>query len=67
LVALGLTVWVLVVVMSFLLGRWVAVASRTGFHDDPVGANRSRLLADASRSEYVRIVKASLDRRRAIR
>jgi glycosyltransferase involved in cell wall biosynthesis len=27
-------------------------------------ANRSRLLADASRSEYVRIVKASLDRRR---
>jgi glycosyltransferase involved in cell wall biosynthesis len=27
-------------------------------------SNRSRLLADASRSEYLRIVKASLDRRR---
>jgi glycosyltransferase involved in cell wall biosynthesis len=29
--------------------------------------NRSRLLADASRREYVRIVKASLDRRRGVR
>jgi glycosyltransferase involved in cell wall biosynthesis len=29
-------------------------------------ANRSRLLADASRREYVRIVKASLDRRRRV-
>jgi glycosyltransferase involved in cell wall biosynthesis len=28
-------------------------------------ANRSRLLADSSRSEYVRILKASLDRKRA--